>query len=145
MFKSIKEFYNIFVDTYHKFHALKFKAKDEIEFYEIEIDTIKNVYDTLNNIYSDINRIYKYFPIIERNDFISKTTDLLFYGRVKDGEYIDSQSWIILYRNQYLTMKNNYKTLKSEYKQGHYDKAIELVEEYNIQLENFYKLYNIKE
>lgn len=42
-------------------------------------------------------------------------------------------------------MKNNYITLKSEYKQGHYDKVLALVEEYNIQLENFYKLYNIKE
>ena len=145
MFKSIKEFYNIFVDTYRKFHALKFKAKDEIEFYEIEIDTIKNVYDTLNNIYSNLNSIYKYFPIPERQDFVSKTIDLLFYGRVKDGEFIDSYSWMTLYHNQYLTMKNNYITLKSEYKQGHYDKAIELVDEYNIQLDNFYKLYNIKE
>lgn len=146
MFKSIKEFYNIFVETYRKFYALKFKAKDEIEFYEIEIDTIKNVKDMLRDIYYNINRIYKYFPIPERQDFISKTLDLLFYGRCgKDGEFIDSQSWITLYINQYLTMKNNYKTLKSEYKQGHYDKVIELVEEYNIQLDNFYKLYNIKE
>lgn len=145
MFKSIKEFYNIFVDTYRKFHALKFKAKDEIEFYEIEIDTIKNVSDKLCNIYSNLNRIYKYFPIPERQDFVSKTIDLLFYGRVKDGEFIDSYSWVTLYHNQYLTMKNNYITLKSEYKQGHYDKVIELAEEYNIQLENFYKLYNIKE
>lgn len=146
MLKSIKEFYNIFVDTYHKFHALKFKAKDEIESYEIEVDTIKNVSDKLRNIYSNINSIYKYFPINERTDFVSKTINLLFYGRCeKDGEFIDSHSWMTLYRNQYLTMKNNYKTLKSKYKQGHYDKAIELVEEYNIQLENFYKFYNIKE
>lgn len=146
MFKSIKEFYNIFVDTYHKFHASKFKAKDEIELYEIEIDTIKNVYDTLRNIYCNLNRMYKYFPISERQDFVSKTLDLLFYGRCgKDGEFIDSYSWMSLYQNQYLTMKNNYKTLKSEYKQGHYDKVIELIEEYNIQLDNFYKLYNIKE
>ena len=145
MFKSIKEFYNIFVDTYHKFHALKFKAKDEIKFYEIEIDTIKNVSDKLYNIYSNLNSIYKYFPIPERQDFVSKTIDLLFYGRVKDGEFIDSYSWMTLYHNQYLTMKNNYITLKSEYKQGHYDKVIVLIEEYNIQLDNFYKLYNIKE
>ena len=145
MFNSIKEFYNIFVEAYHKFYALKFKAKDEIEFYETEIDTIKNVFDMLRDTYSNLNRIYKYFPITERQDFISKTIDLLFYGRVKDGEFIDSYSWVTLYHNQYLTMKNNYITLKSEYKQGHYDKAIELAEEYNIQLENFYKLYNIKE
>ena len=146
MLKSIKEFYNIFVDTYRKFHALKFKAKDEIEFYEIEIDTIKNVSDKLYNIYFNLNSIYKYFPITERQDFVSKTIDLLFYGRCgKDGEFIDSYSWVTLYHNQYLTMKNNYITLKSEYKQGHYDKVIELAEEYNIQLENFYKLYNIKE
>lgn len=147
MFKSIKEFYNIFVDTYRKFHALKFKAKDEIEFYEIEIDTIKNVSDKLRNIYCNLNGIYKYFPIPERQDFVSKTIDLLFYGRCgKDGKFVDySDNWMTLYHNQYLTMKNNYKTLKSEYKQGHYDKVIELVDEYNIQLENFYKLYNIKE
>lgn len=145
MFKSIKEFYNIFVEAYHKFHALKFKAKDEIEFYETEIDTIKNVFDMLRDTYSNLNRLYKYFPIPERQDFVSKTIDLLFYGRVKDGEFIDSYSWVTLYHNQYLTMKNNYITLKSEYKQGHYDKVIELVDEYNIQLENFYKLYNIKE
>ena len=145
MIKSIKEFYNIFVEAYHKFYALKFKAKDSIELYEIEIDTIKNVFDMLRDTYSNLNRIYKYFPISERQDFVSKTIDLLFYGRVKDGEFIDSYSWVTLYHNQYLTMKNNYKTLKSEYKQGHYDKAIELVDEYNIQLENFYKLYNIKE
>ena len=145
MLKSIKEFYNIFVEAYHKFYALKFKAKDEIEFYETEIDTIKNVFDMLRDTYSNLNRIYKYFPITERQDFVSKTIDLLFYGRVKDGEFIDSYSWVTLYHNQYLTMKNNYITLKSEYKQGHYDKAIELAEEYNIQLENFYKLYNIKE
>lgn len=145
MFKSIKEFYNIFVDTYHKFHALKFKAKDEIEFYEIEIDTIKNVFDMLRDTYSNLNRLYKYFPITERQDFVSKTIDLLFYGRVKDGEFIDSYSWVTLYHNQYLTMKNNYKTLKSEYKQGHYYKVLALVEEYNIQLNNFYKTYNIKE
>lgn len=146
MFKSIKEFYNIFVDAYHKFHAIKFKAKDEIEFYETELDTIKKVKDKMRGIYYDINSIYKYFPIPERQDFIQKTLDLLFYGRCdKDGEYIDSQSWMSLYTNQYLIMKNNYKTLKSEYKQGHYDKVIELVEEYNIQLDNFYKLYNIKE
>lgn len=146
MFKSIKEFYNIFVDTYCKFHALKFKAKDEIELYEIEIDTIKNVFDMLRDTYSNLNRLYRYFPIPERQDFVSKTIDLLFYGRCgKDGEFIDSYSWMSLYQNQYLTMKNNYKTLKSEYKQGHYDKVIELIEEYNIQLDNFYKLYNIKE
>lgn len=146
MFKSIKEFYNIFVDAYHKFHALKFKAKDEIEFYEIEIDTIKNVFDMLRDTYSNLNRIYKYFPITERTDFVSKTIDLLFYGRCgEDGKFIDSCSWVTLYHNQYLTMKNNYITLKSEYKQGHYDKVITLVEEYNIQLDNFYKTYNIKE
>lgn len=147
MIKSIKEFYNIFVDTYRKFHALKFKAKDSIELYEIEVDTIKNVSDKLRNIYSNLNSIYKYFPIPERQDFVSKTIDLLFYGRCgEDGKFIDySDNWMTLYHNQYLTMKNNYITLKSEYKQGHYDKAIELVEEYNIQLENFYKLYNIKE
>ena len=146
MLKSIKEFYNIFVEAYHKFYALKFKAKDEIEFYETEIDTIKNIYDTLRNIYYNLNRMYKYFPIPERQDFVSKTLDLLFYGRCgKDGEFIDSYSWMSLYHNQYLTMKNNYITLKSEYKQGHYDKVIVLIEEYNIQLDNFYKLYNIKE
>lgn len=146
MLKSIKEFYNIFVEAYHKFYALKFKAKDSIELYEIELDTIKNVSDKLRNIYSNINSIYKYFPITERQDFVSKTIDLLFYGRCgKDGEFIDSYSWMSLYQNQYLTMKNNYKTLKSEYKQGHYYKVLTLVEEYNIQLENFYKLYNIKE
>lgn len=145
MFKSIKEFYNIFVDAYHKFHALKFKAKDEIEFYEIELDRIKIIKDKMRSIYCDINSIYKYFPITERQDFVSKTIDLLFYGREKDGEFIDSQSWMSLYTNQYLTMKNNYITLKSEYKQGHYDKVLTLVEEYNIQLDNFYKLYNIKE
>ena len=99
----------------------------------------------LRDTYSNLNRLYKYFPITERQDFVSKTIDLLFYGRVKDGEIIDSYSWVTLYHTQYLTMKNNYKTLKSEYKQGHYDKVIELAEEYNIQLDNFYKLYNIKE
>ena len=146
MFKSIKEFYNIFVDTYHKFHAIKFKAKDEIKFYEIKVDTIKNVSDTLRNIYYDINRMYNYFPIAERQDFVSKTIELLFYGRYgKDGEFIDSQSLRALYHNQHLTMKNNYKILKSEYKQGHYYKVLTLVEKYNIQLDNFYKLYNIKE
>ena len=108
MIKSIKEFYNIFVETYHKFHALKFKAKDEIEFYEIEIDTIKNVSDKLRDTYYNLNKIYKYFPIPERQDFVSKTIDLLFYGRVKDGEFIDSYSWVTLYHNQYLTMKNNF-------------------------------------
>lgn len=146
MIKSIKEFYNIFVEAYHKFYALKFKAKDSIELYEIEIDTIKRVKDKMRNIYFDINSVYKYFPITERQDFVSKTSDLLFYGRCgKDGEFIDSCSWMSLYHNQHLTMKNNYKILKSEYKQGHYYKVIVLAEEYNTQLDNFYKTYNIKE
>ena len=57
MFKSIKEFYNILVDTYHNFNAIKFKAKDSIELYEIEIDTIKRVKDKMRNIYFDINTI----------------------------------------------------------------------------------------
>lgn len=144
MFKNIKELYNIFVNTYRSFYAMKLKAKEEMKKYRIILDKIQTVANKICKIRMDIDEIFIYLPIPERRDFVQKTRDLLIIGRVKEDGF-DGFSIIQRYINLYEKMKCNYKILQNKYKDGQYNKVIELVEEFITDLENFYKYNGIKE
>lgn len=146
MFKKIREFIKAFKDAYNTINLNKINAKKAIDDYKKEVDNIVYAADSLKIIFIRLESIYKYFPIKERQDFITKTLDLLSYGRKDANGYLkDVCSWSTLYCSEAVGAKNNLAYLKRLYKKGCYNSVKELTKEYSKRLEEFYILYGIKE
>ena len=144
MFKKIKEFIKAFKDAYNTINVSKIDAKKAIDDYSKEVDDIVYADNSLKIIFVRLEGAYKYFPIKERQDFITKTLDLLRYGR-KDanGDLKDFFGFRTLYHSTANAAKNNLAHLKKLYKEGKYDEVKVWVKEYSRRLEDFYALYNI--
>jgi hypothetical protein len=146
MFKKIKEFIEAFKDAYNTINVNKIDAKKAIDDYSKEVDGIVYAYDSLKIILVRLEGSYKYFPKKERQDFITKTLDLLRYG-IKDdnGHFKDFCGFMKLYISTANGAKNNLAHLNELYKESKYDEVKVLAEEYSERLEEFYVLYGIKE
>ena len=146
MFKKIKEFIEAFKDAYNTINVNKIDAKKAIDDYSKEVDGIVYASDSLKIIFARLEGSYIYFPKKERQDFITKTLDLLRYGR-KDanGNLKDFYGLRSLYHSNANYAKNNLAHLKKLYKKGKYDGVIECAKEYLERLEEFYILYGINE
>lgn len=144
MFKKIKDFIKAFKKAYNTINANKIDAEIAIEDYSKEVDGIVYASDSLKIIFARLDGSYKYFPIKERQDFITKTLDLLMYGR-KDanGNLKDFYGLISLYYSNANYAKHNLAHLKKLYKKGRYDEVNVWAKEYSRRLEDFYVLYNI--
>ena len=145
MFKKIKEFIQAFKDAHNTINLNKINAKKAIDDYKKEVDNIIYVVDSLKIIFARLETIYRCFPIKERQDFITKTLDLLCYGR-KDanGEFKDVCGWCALYYSHADYANIKLKHMNNFYKEGKYNEVISLAKEYTEQLEEFYILYGIK-
>lgn len=156
MFKKIKEFIKAFKDAYNTINVNKFAdgcpgiviemkvAKKAIDDYSKKVDDIVYTADSLKIIFARLEAVYSCFPIKERQDFITKTLDLLRYGRNDDnGGLKDTCGWHALYRSQADYVKTKLKLLNEYYKEGKYSEVMSLAKEYNERLEEFYVLYNI--
>ena len=144
MFKKIKEFIEAFKNAYNTINVNKIDAKKAIDDYSKEVDNIVYAADSLTIIFVRLDAIYRCFPIKERQDFITKTLDLLRYGRYDDnGGFKDPCGWGALYISESVGVKNNLAYLKGLYKIGKYDEVKVLAKEYSERLEEFYVLYNI--
>ena len=144
MFKKIKEFIEAFKNAYNTINVNKIDAKIAIDDYSKEVDGIVYAYDSLKIIFERLEGSYKYFPIKERQDFITKTLDLLRYGRKDDnGDLKDFYGLRTLYHSNANYAKNNLAHLKHLYKKGRYGEVKVLAKEYSRRLEDFYVLYNI--
>lgn len=144
MFKKIKEFIEAFKDAYNTINVNKIDAKKAIDDYSKEVDGIVYASDSLKIIFARLEGAYKYFPIKERQDFITKTLDLLRYGRKDDnGDLKDFYSLRTLYNSNANYAKHNLAHLKKLYKEGRYGEVKVLAKEYSERLEDFYVLYNI--
>lgn len=144
MFKKIKEFIEAFKDAYNTINANKFDAKKAIDDYSKEVDDIVYADDSLKNIFVRLEGAYKYFPKKERQDFITKTLDLLRYGRRDaNGNLKDYCGLRASYHSTANAAKNNLVHLKELYKEGKYDEVNVWAKEYSRRLEDFYVLYNI--
>ena len=146
MFKKIKEFIEAFKNAYNTINVNKIDAKNAIDDYSIKVDGIVYAADSLKIIFHRLEGTYKYFPIKERQDFITKTLDLLSYGRKDDkGDLKDFCGFRALYHSNANCAKNNLAHLKELYKEGRYGEVKVLAEEYSERLDEFYVLYDIKE
>jgi hypothetical protein len=144
MFKKIKEFIEAFKDAYNTINVNKIDAKKAIDDYSKEVDGIVYAAESLKIIFARLEGGYKYFPIKERQDFITKTLDLIRYGRYDDnGRLKDPCGWGALYITESVGVKNNLAQLKKLYKEGRYGEVKVLAKEYSERLEEFYVLYNI--
>ena len=144
MFKKIKEFIEAFKDAYNTINVNKINAKKAIDDYSKEVDDIVYAADSLKIIFARLEGSYKYFPIKERQDFITKTLDLLRYGRKNDnGDLKDLYGLRTLYTSTANCAKNNLAHLKDRYKKGRYGEVQVLAKEYSERLEEFYILYNV--
>ena len=144
MFKKIKEFIEAFKDAYNTINVNKFDAKKAIDDYSKKVDDIVYADDSLKIIFFRLEGAYKYFPITERQDFITKTLDLLRYGRRDDdGDLKDFYGFMSLYHSTANSAKNHLVYLKELYKEGNYDEVKVLAKKYSERLEEFYVLYNI--
>lgn len=144
MFKKIKEFIEAFKDAYNTINVNKIDAKKAIDDYSEEVDGIVYASDSLKIIFARLEGAYKYFPIKERQDFITKTLDLIRYGRKDDnGDLKDFYSLITLYNSNANYAKKNLAHLKKLYEEGKYGVVKVLAKEYSEKLEEFYVLYNI--
>ena len=144
MFKKIKEFIEAFKNAYNTINVNKIDAKKAIDDYSKEVDGIVYAAESLKIIFERLEGSYKYFPIKERQDFITKTLDLIRYGRIDDnGDLKDFYSLRTLYHSNAKYAKNNLAHLKKLYKEGKYDGVMECAKEYLYRLEDFYVLYNI--
>ena len=144
MFKKIKEFIEAFKNAYNTINVNKIDAKKAIDNYSKEVDNIVYAAESLKIIFVRLEGVYKYFPIKERQDFITKTLDLLRYGRYDDnGGLKDPCGWGALYISESVDAKNNLAYLKKLYKRGRYGEVKVLAKEYSERLEEFYVLYNI--
>lgn len=146
MFKKIKEFIEAFKNAYNTINANKINAKKAIDDYKKEVDHIVYAVDSLKIIFARLEAIYKYFPIKDRQDFITKTLDLLRYGR-KDanGEFKDICGWYALYYLHADDANIKLKHMNNFYKEGKYDEVISLVKECKGKLNEFNVLYGIEE
>jgi hypothetical protein len=144
MFKKIKEFIEAFKDAYNTINVNKIDAKKAIDDYSKEVDGIVYASDSLKIIFARLEGSYIYFPKKERQDFITKTLDLLRYGR-KDanGNLKDFYGLRSLYHSNANYAKHNLAQLKKLYKEGRYGEVKVLAKEYLERLEEFYVLYNI--
>ena len=144
MFKKIKDFIKAFKKAYNTINANKIDAEIAIDDYSKEVEGIVYAADSLKIIFVRLEGVYKYFPIKERQDFITKTLDLLRYGRKDDnGDLKDFYSLRSLYHSTANAAKNNLAHLKKLYKEGKYDEVNVWAKEYSRRLEDFYVLYNI--
>jgi hypothetical protein len=144
MFKKIKEFIEAFKNAYNTINVNKIDAKKAIDNYSKEVDNIVYAAESLKIIFVRLEGVYKYFPIKERQDFITKTLDLLRYGRKDDnGDLKDFYSIRSLYHSNANYAKHNLEHLKRLYKKGRYGEVNVLAKEYSERLEEFYVLYNI--
>ena len=142
MFKKTKEFIEAFKNAYNTINVNKFDAKKAID----DLDDIVYTADSLKIIFARLEAIYSCFPIKERQDFITKTLDLLRYGRRDaNGGLKDICGWQALYRSQANYTKTKLGHLNKLYKECKYTEVIALAKEYNEQLEEFYVLYGIEE
>lgn len=146
MIKKIKEFIEAFKTAYNTINVNKFEAKKAIDDFKKEVDDIVYIADSLKIIFARLEAIYSCFPIKERQDFITKTLDLLRYGRRDaNGGLEDICGWYRLYSSQVSYVKTKLKDLNELYKEGKYTEVISKAEEYNEQLKEFYVLYGIEE
>ena len=146
MFKKIKEFIEAFKTAYNTINVNKFEAKKAIDDFKKEVDDIVYIADSLKIIFARLEAIYICFPIKERQDFITKTLDLLMYGRRdSNGGLKDICGWYELYRSHIDQVKTKLKHLNKLYKDGKYGKVVSLAKEYDEQLKEFYILYGIEE
>lgn len=146
MFKKIKEFIEAFKNAYNTINVNKIDAKKAIDDYSKKVARIVYVADSLKFIFPRLEAIYSSFPINERQDFITKTLDLLRYGRKDDnGGLKDTCGWGALYISESVVVKNNLARLKERYKEGRYGEVKVLAEEYSERLEEFCIIYGIKE
>ena len=150
MFKKIKEFIVAFKDAYKDAYNIinvnKLDAKKAIDDFKKEADDVAYTADSLKIIFARLEAIYSCFPIKERQDFITKTLDLLRYGRRDaNGGLKDICGWQALYRSQANYTKTKLGHLNKLYKECKYTEVIALAKEYNEQLEEFYVLYGIEE
>ena len=144
MFKKIKDFIKAFKKAYNTINVNKIEAEIAIDDYSKEVDGIVYAADSLKIIFVRLEEVYKYFPIKERQDFITKTLDLLRYGRKDDnGDLKDFYGFRSLYHSTANAAKNNLAHLKKLYKEGKYGEVNVLAKDYSEQLEDFYVLYNI--
>lgn len=144
MFKKIKEFIEAFKNAYNTINVNKIDAKKAIDNYSIKVARIVYIAESLKIIFARLEAIYSCFPIKERQDFITKTLDLLRYGRYDDnGGLKDTCGWGALYITESVGVKNNLAQLKELYKRGRYGEVKVLTKVYSERLEEFYVLYNI--
>jgi hypothetical protein len=146
MIKKIKEFIEAFRTAYNTINVNKLEAKKAIDDFKKEVDDIVYIADSLKIIFARLEAIYSCFPIKERQDFITKTLDLLRYGRRDStGGFEDICGWRALYLSQADYVKLRLECLNERYKEGKYTEVISLAKEYNEQLEEFYILHGIEE
>lgn len=146
MFKKIKGFIEAFKAAYNTINVNKIAAKKAIDDFKKEADDIVYTADALKCIFAKLEAIYSCFPIKERQDFITKTLDLLRYGRKDDnGGLKDICGWYALYSSEANYMKTKLKELNKFYKDGNYNEVISLARECNEHLEEFNILYGIEE
>ena len=146
MFKKIKEFIEAFKTAYNTINVNKFEAKKAIDDFKKEVDDIVYIADSLKIIFARLEAIYSCFPIKERQDFITKTLDLLRYGRRdSNGGFEDICGWYALYSSQADYLKTKLKAMNKLYKEGKYSEVMSLAREYTEHLEEFYVLYGIEE
>jgi hypothetical protein len=146
MFKKIKEFIEAFKNAYNTINVNKFNAKKAIDDYSDAVDDIVYVSESVNIAFRRLDAVYRYFPIKERQDFITKTLDLLRYGRYDSvGDFKDACGLAATYRTYADVAQHNLVKLKKLYKEGKYNEIITKAEEYSEKLEDFYICYGIKE
>ncbi len=146
MFKKIKEFIEAFKNAYNTINVNKINAKKAIDGYSKEVDDIVYTADSLKIIFIRLEAVYSSFPIKERQDFITKTLDLLRYGRKDDdGNLKDFCGFRALYTSTANGAKNNLAYLNELYKEGKYDEVVANAKVYSERLEDFYVLYGIEE
>lgn len=145
MFKKIKELIEAFKDAYYIININKFNARNAIEDYRKEIELLSNVAKTMKDLSDNLMDAYEYFPIKERYDFITKTLDLLSYGRRdSNGCFIDIYVLHALYYAEVDYGRNKLAQLEDLYNEGKYDEVMVKTEEYSNRLEEFFVLYGIK-
>ena len=146
MIKKIKEFISAFKTAYNTINVNKLDAKKAIDDYKKLVDDIVYTADSLKIIFVRLEAVYSCFPIKERQDFITKTLDLLRYGRRDtNGGLEDICGWRALYSSQANYVKTRLDWLNDLYDAGKYTEVISLAKEYTEKLEEFNILYGIEE
>lgn len=146
MFNRIKEFIEAFKNAYNTINVNKFNAKKAIDDYSDAVDNIVYVSESVNIAFRRLDAVYRYFPIKERQDFITKTLDLLRYGRYDSvGDFKDACGLAATYRTYADVAQHNLVKLEKLYKEGKYDEVIANAEKCSEGLKDFYIFYGIEE